>query len=111
MIPDGFPVFLYLTKIPGWDAKNQYIVLFHQRDRVIFQVMQRHQFRANDVANFLCRHFGVAGAGTIEQTNIHRVTISILALTLRVVYQKPVAIRHNGLTAKSKGLMWKRISH
>jgi hypothetical protein len=111
LIPDGFPVFLYLTKIPGWDAEDQHIVLFHQRDRVIFQVMQRHQFRANDVANFLCRHFGVAGAGTIEQTNIHRVTISILALTLRVVYQKPVAIRHNGLTAESKGLMWKRISH
>jgi hypothetical protein len=31
---------------------DQHIVLFHQRDRVIFQVMQRHQFRANDVANF-----------------------------------------------------------
>ncbi|STD22532.1 site-specific tyrosine recombinase XerD [Enterobacter asburiae] len=29
---------------------------------------------------------------------------------MRVVYQKPVAIRHNGLTAESKGLMWKRIS-
>jgi hypothetical protein len=58
--------------------------------------MQRHQFRANDVADFFCRHFGVAGTGTIKQTNIHRVNVSIPDVTLRAVYQKPAASVHNG---------------
>jgi hypothetical protein len=68
---------------------------------VIFQVVQRHQFRANDIADFFCRHFGVAGTGTVKQTYVHNVNVSI-PLSLRAVYQKGTAIRHNA-TIRSRG--------
>ena len=29
LIPDGFPVFLDFTKIPGRDTQNEHIVLLH----------------------------------------------------------------------------------
>jgi hypothetical protein len=50
--------------------------------------VQCHQFRTDDIADFLRRHFGVAGAGTVKKTNVHRENVSILAVTLRLVYQK-----------------------
>ena len=80
LVPDRFPVFLNFAEIPGRDAEDQYVVLAHQRGGVIFQIVQRHQLGADDIADFLRGHFGIAGTGAVKQTYIHRVNISILAV-------------------------------
>lgn len=79
LIPDRFPVFLNFAEIevgmPGSVRRTG-----SSARGVIFQIVQRHQFGADDIADFLRGHFGVAGTGAVKQTYIHRVNISILAV-------------------------------
>ena len=79
LIPDRFPVFLNFAEIPCRDAGSVRRTGSSARG-VIFQIVQRHQFGADDIADFLRGHFGVAGTGAVKQTYIHRVNISILAV-------------------------------
>jgi len=57
--------------------------------------VQRDQFRADNIADFFRRHFGIAGAGTVKQTDIHNVNFSMLNVSFQAVYQNHAAIRHN----------------
>ena len=52
-IPVCFPVFLYLAKVPGRQAKDQNIVVSHPAKRRMFDIVQLNGISANQRLNFL----------------------------------------------------------
>ena len=72
VFPAGFPVLLQLAEVPGGDAQDQDVVLLHAGEGHILDVVEIDQLGADEGADLLGGHLGVAGGGAIKQTYLHR---------------------------------------
>ncbi|MNQ86968.1 hypothetical protein D3C85_1021750 [compost metagenome] len=72
VFPAGFPIFLQLAEVPGGDAEDQDVVLLHAGQGHVLDVVEINQLGANEGADLLGGHLGVAGGGAVKQTYLHR---------------------------------------